>query len=120
MTDAGQPPGEDIEAQDDRADQSPTFERFIMHYFESSVLWPVVVVVVGHAVALASFALLFAVRERKVSGIVATAALLYGSFLALRWEYRKHGHAGIIALLLAITWILSALTAYFGHLYKFL
>jgi len=46
--------------------------------------------------------------------------LLYASFLALRWEYQKHGHLGIITVLLVITWILSALTAYFGHLYKFL
>ena len=120
MKNAGRPSAGDASAPDDRADQSPTFERFIMHYFESSALWPIVVVVVGHAVALASFALLFAVRERKFSGIIAMAILLYGSFLALRWEYRKHGHAGIIAALLAITWILSALTAYFGHVYKFL
>ena len=117
---AGPPPGQETDAQDDRADQSPTFERFIMHYFENSTLWPIVVVVVGHAVALASFALLFAVRERKPSGIVGTVVLLYASFLALRWEYQKHGHLGIITVLLDITWILSALTAYFGHLYKFL
>ena len=107
-------------AEDDRSDQDPTFERFIMHYFEDSMLWPIVIVVMGHGVALASFALLFAVRERKVSAIVATLALLYGSFIAIRWEYRQHGNLGTIAVLLAITWVISGLTAYFGHLYRFL
>ena len=108
------------EPEDDRADQSPTAEQFLMHYLEDSALWPVVVVVVGHAVALASFSLLLAVRERKLSAVFVMALLLYGSFLAIRWEYRKHGHLKIIALLLAITWALSGLTAYLGHTYKFL
>ena len=108
------------EPEDDRADQDPTFERFIMHYFEDSALWPIVVVIVGHLVALSSFTLLLAVRERKISAILGVTLLLYGSFAVLRWEYRKHGHLGIIALLLAITWTLSGLIAYLGHLYKFL
>jgi len=120
MSDSEAPANKNGESEDDRADQSPNFERFIMHYFEDSALWPVVIVVMGHAVALASFALLFAVRERRFSAMIATAALLYGSFLALRWEYRKHGHLGTITVLLSITWLVSALTAYFGDLYKFL
>jgi len=108
------------EPEDPRADQSPTVERFIMHYLEDSALWPIVVVIIGHLVALASFTLLFAVRERRVSAALSTGILLWASFLALRWEYRRHRHLGIIALLLAITWLLSALTAYVGHTYKFL
>jgi hypothetical protein len=55
-----------------------------------------------------------------MSAIVAMVFLLWGSFLALRWEFRKHGHLGIITVLLAITWLLSALTAYVGHTLKFL
>lgn len=106
--------------EDDRSDQDPTLERFIMHYFEDSALWPIVVVIVGHLVALSSFTLLLAVRERKVSAMLGAALLVYGSFLVLRWEYRKHGHPGIFALLLAITWALSGSVAYLGHLYKFL
>ena len=106
--------------EDDRADQDPTLERFIMHYFEDSALWPIVIVIMGHLVALSSFTLLPAVRDRKISAMLAAALLLYGSFLVLRWEYQKHGHLGIIALLLAVTWALSGLVAYVGHLYKFL
>jgi len=106
--------------EDDRSDQDPTLERFIMHYFEDSALWPIVVVIVGHLVAISSFTLLMAVRERKISAMLGGALLLYGSFLVLRWEYHRHGRPGIFALLLAITWILSGLIAYLGHLYKFL
>ncbi|HIF99427.1 MAG TPA: hypothetical protein EYQ54_20795 [Myxococcales bacterium] len=120
MESRNQLPTEGAEAEDPRADQSPGLERFLMHYLEDSALWPIVVVIIGHAVALASFALLLAVRERKVSAILATTLLLWGSFLALRWEFRKHGHLGIITGLLAITWLLSALTAYVGHTLKFL
>ena len=113
------PAGEE-EPEDPRADQSPTLERFIMHYLEDSALWPIVIVIIGHLVALASLTLLFAVRERRISAALATMLLLWFSFLALRWEYQRHRHLGIIALLVAITWLLSALTAYMGHTYKFL
>ena len=120
MESLNQSPAGGQEPEDPRADQSPSLERFIMHYLEDSALWPIVIVIIGHLVALASFALLFAVRERRVSAALATAVMLWGSFLALRWEYRRHGHLGIITVLLAITWLVSALTAYAGHTYKFL
>jgi len=113
----------DIQAEpseDDRSDQSPTLERFLMHYFEDSALWPIVVVIVGHLVAISSFTLLTAIRERKLSAMLGGALLVYGSFLVLRWEYRQHRRPGKFALLLAITWILSGLIAYLGDLYKFL
>ena len=115
-----QSPAGGNEPEDPRADQSPSLERFIMRYLEDAALWPIVIVIIGHLVALASFALLFSVRERRLSAFFATGLLLWASFLALRWEYRRHGHLGIITVLLAITWLLSALTAYAGHTYKFL
>jgi hypothetical protein len=111
---------EKTEISEDESERSPSLESFMMHYLEDSMLWPIVIVVIGHAVALASFALLLAVRERRPSAMMATALLLYMSFLGIRWEYRRHGNLKAITWLLLVTWLLSGLTAYLGHTYKFL
>ena len=105
---------------EDESEPSPSVESFMMHYLEESMLWPIVIVVIGHAVALASFTLLLAVRERRLSAMAATGLLLYASFLGVRWEYRRHGNLKAITWLLVITWLLSGLTAYLGHSYKIL
>ncbi len=112
--------GEEIPSGDEEREGNPTLEGFLMHYLEDSALWPIVVVVIGHAVALGSLSLLLALRERRTSAILATLLLLYASFLGVRWEYRRHGHLKTITWLLVITWVISALIAYLGHTYKFL
>ncbi len=113
-------PVDGASSEEDRSDQSPSLEAFLMYYFENSSLRPIVAIVVAHFAVGNAFAMLAAFRDHRASGFLAIVLLLIGSVQILRWERRKRGHLGVISATVAITWVSSLLTAYFGNLYRIL
>ena len=92
----------------------------VLRYFEDSALWPVLIVILAHVVALVGFILLLAVRDRNFGAIGATGGLFYLSFVIMRWEWRELGKLRTLSITVVVIWVLSAVAAYYGHKYHFL
>lgn len=92
----------------------------VMRYFEDSALWPVLLVILAHIVAVVGFILLLAARDRNFGAIGATGGLVYLSFLIMRWEWRERKMLRTLSITVVIVWILSGVVAYYGHKYHFL
>lgn len=87
-------------------------DRWILPFVREPTLWPVLVVVIGHAIALAAPLLLLAVRDGS-GGAAASLALLGLASLAIALlELRRRGRLGPLAGLLLTTWLLSAAAAW--------
>jgi TRAP-type mannitol/chloroaromatic compound transport system permease large subunit len=92
----------------------------VMRYFEDSALWPVLIVILAHIVALVGFIFLLAVRDRNFGAIGATGGLVYLSFVIMRWEWRETRRLRTLSITVVAIWILSGVAAYYGHKYHFL
>jgi TRAP-type mannitol/chloroaromatic compound transport system permease large subunit len=92
----------------------------VMRYFEDSALWPVLLVILAHVVAVVAFILLLAARDRNFGAIGAAGGLVYLSFKIMRWEWREQKMLRTLSVTVVLIWILSAVAAYYGHKYHFL
>lgn len=92
----------------------------VMRYFEDSALWPVLLVILAHVVAVAAFILLLAARDRNFGAIGASGGLVYLTFVIMRWEWRERGKLSTLSITAVVIWILSGVAAYYGHQYHFL
>lgn len=92
----------------------------VMRYFEDSALWPVLLVILAHVVAVVAFILLLAARDRNFGAIGAAGGLVYLSFKIMRWEWREQKMLRTLSVTVVVIWILSAVAAYYGHRYHFL
>jgi uncharacterized membrane protein HdeD (DUF308 family) len=89
-------------------------DTVIAPFVRDSMLWPILAVFVLHLVAGLSYALVFALREQRP---VALLALLIGVWFTaggVRTELRVRHRPAALSLILAITWLLSALAAFAG------
>ncbi|MEE3326783.1 MAG: hypothetical protein VX252_05590 [Myxococcota bacterium] len=92
----------------------------VMRYFEDSALWPVLLVIIAHIVAVAAFILLLAARDRNFGAIGASGGLVYLSFVIMRWEWREKKMLHTLSITVVVIWILSGIAAYYGHKFHFL
>ncbi|MAI80108.1 MAG: hypothetical protein CL917_14265 [Deltaproteobacteria bacterium] len=92
----------------------------VMRYFEDSALWPVLIVILAHIVAVVGFILLLASRDRNIGAIGAAGGLVYLTFIIMRWEWRELNALRTLSITVVVIWILSAIVAYYGHKYHFL
>jgi ABC-type multidrug transport system permease subunit len=95
-------------------------DRWILPYVEDSSLWAVLFVLLAHMVAFVAPVMLFALRDRNIGAMVVAVAMLYGSALTVRWEYRHRGRLSTLTVLLIIIWISGGLGAYFSDKHGFL
>lgn len=93
---------------------------FVMRYFEDSALWPVLIVILAHIIAVVGFILLLSVRDKNFGTIGASGGLVYLTFVIMRWEWRERHALRTLSITLAVIWILSAVVAYYGHKLHFL
>ncbi len=91
-----------------------------MGYFEDSALWPILIVIVAHIVAIVGFVLLLAVRDRNLGAMGALLILFYTSFAIVRWEWRQRHALRTLTVTTVVVWILSGVVAYYGHKFHFL
>ena len=92
----------------------------VMRYFEDSALWPVLIVILAHIIAVVAFILLLSVRDRNFGTIGASGFLVYLTFVIMRWEWRERHALRTLSITLVIIWILSGVVAYYGHKFHFL
>ena len=86
MSEAGGSPPEDrIRGYD------PWVERWILPFVHESTLWPILLVLIGHAAAFLTAALLIGVRDRGLGAIAAVLGLLFlsGRVVYYEWTCRR-------------------------------
>ena len=90
-------------------------ERALLPFLREPTLWPVLLAVIAHAIALVGPLLVIVWRDPR-PGWPALGLLLLGSLsaAAVRVELRDRGRPGPIAGLLAATWSLCGLGAWGG------
>ena len=90
-------------------------DRWIMPFFHEPTLWPVLLVVIGHAMAGLAPLMLAAVRDGSAwaEGLVfAFAALSLGVAV---YEVRRRGRPGALSACMAVTWVLSVALAWVAN-----
>jgi dienelactone hydrolase len=103
---------EDI-ASADAAPERPTvgrFERFVAPFFEEPTLWPVLVVLVAHALLIGGVVLAFGVRDRNPFALASLALMLVGT-VDMGVRQVRARRFGRIGWGLAGFWIGSAVAA---------
>ena len=101
------------EAPKDAFDGPTRIDRWILVFVREPTLWPVMLVVIGHAVALLAPLMLFAYRDGQRGSAVTLAVLGIPCLAGVVWEIRRRG-PGALTGLVASTWSLgvaAALTA---------
>ncbi len=107
-------PQDDPSPREDNDPEMHWVDRWVMPYVDDSMLWPVLIVIVLHAVAILAPALLMAIRDHRIPALLVIAILLYGSVRAIVWEVRRRDGAGAITGMLLVTWTLSVIAALYG------
>lgn len=103
----------------DPFEASSRVDRWILVFVREPTLWPVLLVVIGHAVALMAPLLLWALLDGHGRSMVALGLLAALSLAGVTWELRRRG-PGALTGLLASTWALSAGMAWLAHRYDLL
>jgi hypothetical protein len=83
-----------------------------------TMLWPILVVFVGHLVAGLSYALVFALRERRPVALIALAFALFLTASGVRTELRVRGRPAALVGILSATWLLSIAVAMLAYRYR--
>ena len=90
-------------------------DRFILPFVREPTLWPVLIVLVAHAVAFIGPAMLFAIRDGGPGSRTTLALLALLSALVIRFEWRRDHHLASLTALTALTWLGSLAFAYLAH-----
>jgi hypothetical protein len=115
----GDPPAPAPEPGGPRAPEGASrLERWVLPYLREPTLWPVLLVVMGHAAAFLAPMMLLGLRDRRGPALAALlgAAGLTGA--GVRAESRAVGRPGAFSVALAATWLLAAGAAVAAHRYK--
>jgi hypothetical protein len=78
-----------------------------MPFVRDPTLWPVLIVVIGHAVAFLAPILLLALRDGRGSAATALALLVVMSGGVVRSELHRVGRPGALSVVLLVTWTLG-------------
>ena len=95
----------------------PWVERWILPFVRESTLWPILIVIIGHASAFMTAALLIGLREGRFAAAVAVLGLLFISGNVVRYEWARVGRPGALAGVVLATWLLTGLLAYLADRY---
>ncbi len=86
-------------------------DRLLLPFVDEPTLWPVLLVVVGHAVAFAAPVLLLALRDGRAAGFAGLTALLLPTAATLGYEVRRRGRPGALSGVWLATWVASGCAA---------
>ncbi len=89
-------------------------ERAILPYLHEPTLWPVLLVVLAHAIVLVAQLLVFVWRDGGVGSFMGLGVLAVLSLAAIRLEVRDRRRPGAITALATVIWVLSGLAAWAG------
>jgi len=103
----------------DHFEAASRVDRWLLVFVRESTLWPVLLVLIGHAVALVAPLLLWAIRDGERGPAWALALLGLPSALGVAWELRHRGPGALTGLLLS-TWGLSIAAAIAADRYDLL
>ena len=103
---------------EDPFEQRHWVDRYILVFVRESTLWPVALVVIGHAVAFLAPLMRWSVRDGERASTVTLVVLVVLSLAAMGWELRRRG-LGALAALLGSTWALSVAGAVVADRYGF-
>ena len=107
------------EAPRDAFEGPSRIDRWILVFVREPTLWPVLLVVIGHAVALMAPLLLWALRDGQRGPALTLLLLGAVSAAGVVWELRRRG-PGALTGLLASTWALSGAGALLANRYDLL
>jgi hypothetical protein len=106
MPEAGaSPPGDGARGYD------PWVERWILPFVYESTLWPILVVLIGHAAAFLTAALLLALRDRRLGALAAVLGLLFLSARVVHYEWACRRRPAALSGVVLATWMLSGVLA---------
>ena len=97
----------------DASSQTSWFDRSVLPYLEESTRWPVLIVVLVHVAALLAPLILRSLRDRGVAAMAAMALLIVLSLRVFVGDSRRRRFGPLSGLIL-VTWMLSAVIAYFA------
>jgi predicted alpha/beta hydrolase family esterase len=112
MPQRGAPPASSSEEDDPHL---PFAERWVAPFVREPLLWPVMIVIVAHAVAFLAPVLLLALRERRLAALGALTGVIVLSGAAVRAELARLHRPGVVCGLLAATWGLAVVAALVAH-----
>jgi len=94
------------------AAERPDFvDRFVRPFVQESTLWPVLVVVIGHAAVGIALLLLQGVRDGSLAAWAALALLAWLSLHAPVYEARRQRRPGPLSAIVLAGWALGAVLA---------
>jgi hypothetical protein len=85
-------------------------DRWLLVFVREPTLWPVLLVVIGHAIALLAPLLLWAIRDGQRGPGWTLALLALPCVAGISWELRDRGPGALTGLLFS-TWALSVAAA---------
>ncbi|MBW2578229.1 MAG: hypothetical protein JRE38_09200 [Deltaproteobacteria bacterium] len=95
-------------------------DRWILPALRELTLLPIVLVIVGHLVAVVAPALISALRDRETGGQMAVFGLMVLTFGCVRFEVRRHGRPALLSAWIGATWLTSIAAAWVCNRYSIL
>jgi hypothetical protein len=89
----------------------PWVEQWILPFVHDSTLWPVLLVLIGHAAAFLTAALLLALRDRGLGAMAALLGLVFLSVSVVRYEWACLRRPAALSGVVLATWLLSCALA---------
>jgi len=87
-------------------------DRWILPALREVTLLPIVLVVVGHLVAVVAPALIGALRDHEIGAQMAVFGLLVLTFGCVRFEVRRHGRPDLISAWIGACWLAAIAAAW--------
>ncbi len=108
---------DDAPGPDDLEAKPEWLQRWVLPYIEDSALWPVLIVLIAHAMAFISPMIAFTVRDHSFAAGLVVIWLAYLSFRGAQYERRVRDRYGSFTWVLVVTWAVSLVGAYYGALW---
>jgi hypothetical protein len=95
----------------------PWVDRFVLVFVRESTLWPVLLVLIGHAAAFLGMAMLLGLRDGRIPSLLLLALLAVASLRASAVEFGARRRPGALTGLIGSVWLASAGLAWLAHHY---
>jgi hypothetical protein len=95
----------------------PWAERWLLPFVHDSTLWPVLLVLIGHAAALLAPALLLAVRDRRLAAQGAVLVLAALTVTSVGQQVRRQRRLGALNAVILCVWLLGVALAVLADRY---
>jgi hypothetical protein len=83
-------------------------ERAVLPYLREQTLWPVLVAILAHIIALLAPLLVLGLRDGHRWALLGVAVFATGSLAAVGFELRERRRPGLVAVFFAVVWCLCA------------